>query len=234
VTFAFDFDVPVLDLRTTRGALTTQRMTLDGIATDVTAGAGLETVVLAYLTQIWSKLYVPVQPDDIDFRFGVEGDGEVSVVEAPHGDTCSGALVQIVSVPEDASVYFGDPNVIYAGLCGFTYEQNASFNEQIGETRFIFSLGTGPVRFGRTEWINHPNSIFFPPAPGASGFWYRLKPGFVANLTIYGQQNGFGCRWFTTLNGPLHYRFNPLAGGWNPYDVYSLTQPDSPYPGLGG
>lgn len=61
------------------------------------------------------------------------------------------------------------------------------------------------------QWINFMHSMFVVPNPNASGFWWQLKEGVVANITLYGlqQEPGVSMGGGESSSGA----FNPLAGG---------------------
>jgi hypothetical protein len=71
--------------------------------------------------------------------------------------------------------------------------------------------GVGGRWYYPLEWINFRHNIFVVPNPNASGFWWHLKPGVVANITLFGLQQEPGVSYGGGESG--HASFNPLDGG---------------------
>jgi hypothetical protein len=144
----------------------------------------------------------------------VTGFGDISMVFEPDGNLCSGATIQIIEAPPDLDIIYGAPPVIYAGMAGFFTEPSAGFSFATGENRFQLGVSTGQKKYYPPQFINHTVSTFTPPCRDAQGFYYRLKPGVVANITVLGQAN---MRGSMSKFGPQYFRFNPMAGGFEPY-----------------
>lgn len=60
------------------------------------------------------------------------------------------------------------------------------------------------------QWINFKKSVLVPQNVKANGFWWRLKPGVVADIAIYGFEKAPGVEMGSLEFG--HFEFNPNAG----------------------
>jgi hypothetical protein len=60
------------------------------------------------------------------------------------------------------------------------------------------------------QWINFKRSVLVPQNVKANGFWWKLKPGVVASIAIYGFEKAPGIEMGNSEFG--FFEFNPNAG----------------------
>lgn len=193
-------------------------------------GAGCTAALFAYLTQIWLKTCLQPAPVITDQRFGVQGDGVINLTLDSQQANCSAAIVDIQFLPDDIDMVFGQPPLIYPGVCGFGFQSDVGISVQVGERTFALGVSASPIAYGKMQYMNHIVQAFFPENPILNCFWYHFKSGVVANIICYGAQVGAGASCITggtVFNNGLGIlqHFNPLAGGFNPYDEGVDIQP---------
>lgn len=64
------------------------------------------------------------------------------------------------------------------------------------------------------HWINYERSVFYADHPNATGIWWHLKEGVVADVRIYGTETDPGAEGTDVGEaGSYSYEFNPMQGG---------------------
>jgi len=176
-------------------------------------GYGLTTVLLAYLTQIWSVLCAQDsgRPADIG---GITRSG-LAFYPGPDNAPLSQVLLSITSpIPPATDMIFGNPPVYHFGQCGFASVDITTATVDLYGADFTIASGIGGQVFHKAEWINSINNAYFPQGD-PNGFWWNLKPFVTADLTLYGGPIGFGSGCVRE-NPAFNQMFNPFAGAWDP------------------
>lgn len=187
---------------------------------------GLTTVVLAYLTQIWARMYLPL--DGEIFSIPITGSGFIDTIRFPFSPWIIGADIEIVVVPDNIDMIFGELPIYYLGMAGF----GSSFNQSVQIPLFgeVFDLGinTGIQNFDPPIFLNHlSNNLGIRDNTTTKNLvWWHLKPGVRGFLTVTTQF--MGPHTYTTIENadPFVQAFNPLEvnpwqdgqvdGGLNP------------------
>lgn len=182
---------------------------------DLFQGPSFTTMILGYLANIWNVTCAPEAAQQQ--AFGVPNqrlDGYIDMSAQPTGTQISVASISITEVPPDTDMVFRKSDILFLGYCGFGATRTTGTFIQTGAGAISVFASQSPVYFHESKFINHANTIWFPPKPQCNVFWWSLKRGVVADISVEGTSTGSGA---STQWGPWMH-FNPMRGGWNAQD----------------
>lgn len=137
----------------------------------------------AYIQQLWSKTFAPVQPPVVSTLFNISGDYGVQFNQTIGG----------ITLDLNVSAYQG--NESYGGLGYGNYGQ-MSFQDPLG---YYY-----PV-----QWINFAKAAMLAPNPAINGFALHLALGVIGNITVFDISGGPDYTYYL-CGGQGPYTINPL------------------------